>query len=45
MSDDLSVGAHAQRGDNRELVASCMTDATPLPRRLYAINDETEGTA
>jgi AmiR/NasT family two-component response regulator len=28
-----------------EVVASCTTDATPLPRRLYVVNDGTEGAA
>jgi hypothetical protein len=45
----LNDVARAQRRDVRELaadvVASCTTDATPLPRRLYASNDETEGAA
>jgi AmiR/NasT family two-component response regulator len=45
----LSDVARAQRRDVIELaaaiVASCTTDATPLPRTLYAINDETGGAA
>jgi ANTAR domain len=45
----LNDVARAQRRDVLDLaaaiVASCTTGATPLPRRLYAINDETEGAA
>jgi hypothetical protein len=45
----LSNVARAQRRDIRDLaatiVASCTTDETPLPRRLYAINDDTKGAA
>jgi ANTAR domain len=45
----LSNVARAQRRDTNDLaaavVASCTTDSTPLPRRLYAIEDETEGAA
>ena len=45
----LDKVARAQRRDVPELaaaiVASCTPDATPLRRRLYAINDETEGAA
>jgi hypothetical protein len=41
--------ARAQRRDVPDLaaaiVASCTTDATPLPRRLYAINDGWKGAA
>jgi AmiR/NasT family two-component response regulator len=41
--------ARAQRRDLQELaaavVASCTTDETPLPRRLYAMNDDTKGAA
>jgi hypothetical protein len=40
--------ANAQNSDVTELaaavVASCTTDSTPLPRRLYAV-DETRGAA
>jgi len=45
----LNDVAVAQRREVREfaaeVVASCTTDATPLPRRLYEINDEMEGAA
>ena len=45
----LSNVARAQRRDICDLaaaiVASCTTDETPLPRRLYAINDDTKGAA
>jgi hypothetical protein len=27
------------------IVAACTTDEAPLPRRLYAINDDTKGAA
>ena len=45
----LNDVARAQRRDVSDLaaaiVASCTTDKTPLPRRLYAINDDTKGAA
>ena len=45
----LSNVARAQRRDICDLaaaiVASCTTDETPVPRRLYAINDDTKGAA
>jgi hypothetical protein len=45
----LNDVARAQRRDVSDLaaaiVASCTTDKTPLPRRLYAISDDTRGAA
>ena len=45
----LNDVARAQRRDVPDLaaaiVASCTTDATPLPRRLYASNDDSKGAA
>jgi hypothetical protein len=45
----LNDVARAQRRDVPDLaaaiVASCTTDATPVPRRLYAINDGSKGAA
>lgn len=45
----LNDVARAQRRDVPDLaaaiVASCTTGETPLPRRLYAINDDTKGAA
>lgn len=45
----LNDVARAQRRDVTDLaaaiVASCTTNTTPLPRRLYAINDDTKGAA
>jgi hypothetical protein len=45
----LNDVARAQRRDVPELAAaiveSCTTDSTPLPRRLYALQDEPKGAA
>jgi hypothetical protein len=45
----LNDVARVQRRDIPELaaaiVASCTTDTTPLPRRLYVTNNDTEGAA
>lgn len=45
----LSDVARAQRRDLTDLaaavVASCTTDESPLPRRLYAVNEDTKGAA
>jgi ANTAR domain len=45
----LNDVARAQRRDVSDLaaaiIAACTTDKTPLPRRLYAINDDTKGAA
>jgi hypothetical protein len=45
----LNDVARAQRREVSDLavaiVASCTTDTTPLPRCLYAINDDTKGAA
>jgi len=45
----LNDVAGAQRRDATDfapaIVASCTTTQSPLPRRLYAINDDTKGAA
>jgi hypothetical protein len=45
----LNDVARAQQRDviglAADVVASCTTDSTPLPRRLYTLNEETEGAA
>ena len=45
----LNDVARAQRRDVSDLaaaiVAACTTDKTPLPRRLYAVQDEPKGAA
>ena len=45
----LNDVARAQRRDATDLAAaivvSCATTESPLPRRLYAINDDTKGAA